>query len=829
MKTLILNLFIGFVVLAAPFIVAAEDISGEVDLRVQQVDQDNDSSKFNEYKDDENDIYVHEIKLKVTDKDTNRSFDFSGSNLSRSDQDISLRYSLPGKWSIDIDWSEIPHLISNQAKTPYDYIGNGTYRVSEGIVDAIQISDVGSAASWTAADAGPGGAGEDIRINNVLANSVHGIELGTQREVGGVGFTYHMSGKTKLRFDFNVNNKDGSILTGAPIGDRPPRSMTVQLPEPIDYRTEDYRITIEHNMETVQVEASYLYSKFYNDVDSMTWNSLFHDAGYFAGGALDYDEIRIGSSRKYATTGAMALAPDNTYKNLAFNVGVDLPKDSRLNASIAIGEMEQNESLMPYASTDFGVGLPALPRSSTEGKIDTTLVSLAYNISPVENLNTKVFYRMYEMDNKTTQSEFDYYTQDTDSQNYRNERTNLAYGYQKNNYGIDLSYRLMGKLGTVGLGYENETIDRDYRETDETDEDIYKLSYKVRPNRKVSFRVKYLLAERDGGNYDGEVTDQSYHYDTADAGNQAQADNPLMGFGNAPGLRKFDVTDRDRDKLDLQLGLSPTDTISISLSYMNKEDDYDSPIASTITTWDSVAGSYVTAAIDPTQLGLLEDETDSFTVDLNYAPDDRLALFSFYSREDMESKQRGRYLNENNRINTIGAKDWQDTSGQYIWDATIKDETETIGFGANFAAIPRKLDLMTDFSFSKGRVEIGYLAGSYIVEDDVATTANHGEWYSPNDVEFKTKTFKVGANYHMTKKLSFGFDYSYEKYEVSDWQQDGSAAHQDAMSEQYVADHDPETQGTTNDRVGSRLVRLTDYVAPDYKVHMVMVSMNYRF
>lgn len=892
MNKRVFSIISALFLLAAPLTGAAEDIdvTGNIDIGIKNVDQDNDSSKFNEYKDDDDDIYVNEINLFLTDDETNRIFEFKGNNISRSNQDIYLRYSIPGKWRLDLDWSETPHLISNQAKTPYDYLGNGRYRVSEGIVDAIQISDVGSAGSWTATtvadvdtnapntwatDVGsglnawgypaatttytpllPGAPGEDFRINSVLTDSVHAVELGTHREKGKVGFTYHISDKTALSFDFSQETKEGSIITGAPIGDRPPRSMTVQLPEPVDYRTEDYKISAEHNMEKVQVVASYLYSKFYNDVDTLTWNSLFHDAGYFVTGATDYDQIRrrIYESKSvsgtlYSTNGRMSLNPDNTYNHVSIKVGADLPMDSRLNLSIAQGKMEQDEDLLPYATSNFGAGTSADisevsadtgGRVTGDAEIITTFLNVDYVLQPAKRLNAKLFYRTYEVDNKTTESEFDYYTQDTNSQNYRNERKNLAYGYKRDNSGIDLTY-YMKRMGTLGLGYEKELVERDYRETAETDEDIVKISYKVRPAKGVSFRAKYLKAERDGGTYDGEATDQSYSYDPTyiddnTPSNALQYDNPLMGFGNAPGLRKYDVTDRERDELDLSVSINPTNDLGVNLFYQSRKNDYDSPIKSSITTWNvdpdgntlTNDSAFITAQIDPTQLGLIKDESNSYSLDINYIATNRLMISGFYSRDIMESDQRGRYLNENNRIDgDLSTKDWADLSGDYIWDATITDTTDTANISLNYAAIPKKLDLTADFTHSKGIVEIDYSAGAEIVEG--AALHEHGEWSSPEDTEFKTDTVKLGASFHMTKRLTFGFNYTFEKYEVEDWQQEGNDDYQVSLSEQYVADQDSGTEGTSNDRVGSRLVRLTDYVAPDYEVHMAMVSMKLKF
>lgn len=805
-------------------------IQGNVEVGAQFVDQNNDSSKFNEYKDDDDtNLYLDRFNLSIDDTETSQYFDIRGGRFSRDDQELLLEYGLPGKYSLDFSLNETPHLLSNRARTPYDYLGGGTYRVTDGIVNAVQISTVNNALTWTAADAGPGLAGEDARINSVLNNSVHSIDLGTQRTDGTLGLSYNLTDRAKARIEFSSNTKDGSIVTGAPIGDRPPRSMTVQLPEPVDYRTDDFKLSLEYTGDSYQVDASYLYSQFENEVDTLTWNSLFHAPGFINGAATDYDDIRNGiGGTSYATTGKMALNPDNTYHNLTVNAGFSLPMASRLTASLAFGRMEQDETLLPYATSDFGGTLSSLPRTSANAEIDTTMLNFAYNINPISKLNARLHYRYYDLDNKTPQSEFDYYTQDTDSQNYRNERINLGYGHTQNKYGLDLKYYL-GKMGTIGFAYENDKKDRDFREVDETDEDTFTLSYRVRPIRTVSVNAKYVMSERDGGTYNGEVTDLSYHYDTTDAGNQAQKDNPVLGFGNNPGLRKFDVTDRDRDEFNLSVGFVPTDAVNVNLAYRYRKNDYSSAISSTITTWDSDLLTTGTYAIDPTQLGLLEDKTNSVVLDLNYTPREGLSFYGFLSREELKSKQRGRYLNENNRIDSIGAgKDWQDTTGDYIWDAAFKDKTDTLGIGTHYA-VNDNYNVSADFTHSRGTVGIDYKAGAQIVEDDGTGFHNHAEWSSPDEADFKTNTITLNVKRYLTKNLDIGFRYTYEQYKVTDWQQAGSGAHQATLGENYVADQDPETAGTGNDRVGSRLVRLSDYLAPDYNVNVFYLTVGYRW
>jgi MtrB/PioB family decaheme-associated outer membrane protein len=804
-------------------------IHGDVTMGAQSVEQNNNSSKFNEYKDDETDLYLYRLNVGVDDTETGQYFGFRGSRLSRDDQEMLLEFGMAGRFSLDFSLNETPHLLSNNAKTPYDYLGGGTYRVADGIVNSIQISNVNNASSWTAADAGPGGAGEDFRINKVLNNSVHNINLGTLRRDGTLELSYYLTDRTTAKLEFGSSTKDGSIVTGTSIGDRPPRSLVAQLPEPIDYKTDDIKLSLAFNGDSYQVDTTYQYSRFENSNDALTWNSLFHAPGFFNSAAVndDYDDIRQGFGTSYATTGKIALSPDNTYHNLMVNAGFNLPWASRLTASLAMGKMLQDETLLPYATTDFGGTLLSLPRTSADAEIGTKMLNLAYNINPISKLNAKLHYRYYDLNNDTPQSQFKYNTQDTDSNGYLNERINLGYGYTQNNYGLDLSYYL-GKMGTLGFAYENDKKDRDFREVAETDEDSFKLSYRVSPIDKVSVNAKYTKAKRDGSPYNSEITDLSYYYDTTV--NQAQSNNPLMGFGNAPGLRKYDVTDRERDDFSLGVGFVPTDTVNVNMSYRNTKNDYASDIASTITTWDSVALAFVTVPVDPTQLGLLENKASTYALDLSFTPVETLTFTGYLSREKLDSKQRGRYLDEDNRINNItGTKDWQDTTGAYLWNTDFTDTTNTLGIGAKYA-INNKYDIGADFTHSRGTVDIKYSAGDHIAEEDILNPPDShawAEWSSPDEVEFRTNTFTLDVTRHVAKSLKVGFKYMYQKYEVTDWQQAASGAHQNPLGDYYVADNDPETAGTSQDRAGSRLVRLSDYPAPDYHVNVFYVTVGY--
>src|SRR3989338_2978260 len=105
-------------------------IALDLDVGGQIVESDTDSSKFNEYRDNDTDALINKAYFSIDDTETGRYLDFRGRRLSRDDQELSLELGTSDLWSVDFDWDETPHLLSNSATTPYDYLGRGNYRVA---------------------------------------------------------------------------------------------------------------------------------------------------------------------------------------------------------------------------------------------------------------------------------------------------------------------------------------------------------------------------------------------------------------------------------------------------------------------------------------------------------------------------------------------------------------------------------------------------------------------------------------------------------------------------------------------------------------------------
>lgn len=867
----------GLIILLAPVVVFAEEgegkagkkeaieTSGEIKIGVQQVDEkEADSSKFNEYRDIKDGLYLYKFNVEGTDNASGRYLEFKGSDVGRKDQDFKLRLGQPGKWGIEAEWDEIPHLISNKAQTPYNYQGNGLYTVP--VTAGIELTREDTAYVISPGVFGTNAAGggattaNDTTLANYLNSYAQPTDLGTERKKGSVALTYSPAASLKFRLSYSDEKKEGSQITGAALDDRPRRSLDALIPEPVDYVTRDLKFEAAYTGEAAQANFSYLLSKFENNVKALTWQNIYTDP--VVGGLDGYSTFHCdtpancpagpggdGTKGYIANYGRMALYPDNNYQNATLTFGLNLPMDSRLTATASYGMMKQDETLLPYSISTLGSDYNStgrLPETTANAEIDTTMINLNYTINPVSGLNVQPFYRYYDMNNKTASQQWDYLTQDTRSQSVDDDgysqgpihkRVNLPYGYTKQNYGLDASYGIM--KSTVGLGYEREGIHRDQREVADTHEDMLKASLNSRLTNWLSFKAKYLHGDRKGDTPDDAATRQGYWYSQTEL--ETPENDPKYNYVNPADARRFDVSDRKRDQWQVSAYVKPMDVVDLSGSYMHRKDDFDSGVTSTAVTIKQT--NYMTG--DETyntvgqQLGLLSSEANNYTADLNYAPTENLRLNAGYGRQEDMRLQRSSAALEDFKWNGAG---WCDTcladsadpttvvnGVDYLWKAETRDNTDTIGVGGSYVIIPRKLNFTFGYSYSFGTVDITYSGFAANTADLTSGTPDHAveEYYgfrSPEKVSHKQNTVNASLEYKMINNWIIGLNYLFDKYEIKDWMQGPSGGWVEQGGSDYLL-RDSSQVGEW----GDRLVTMGNYLGPNYENHVGMVTLAYKW
>lgn len=800
----------------APVAAVAQDakpveVTGSFSVGLQQFDNDTNSSKFNEYRDIRDNLSLFSLKLGIDDPTGARYFDLFGTNLTRDDQNLQARGGVYGRWRLGVDWNDTPHLFSNKAQTAFIERGPGLLEVPATI--PITFKRLATAA----ADA-PGVRASDDLIAAFQSTYLKPVALRTQVRHGRASFEYTGSDAVTLGITYDLRKRNGTRPGFGPIGDRPPRTLNVQLAEPVDHRTQDVTLTAEHLARTFQVQASYLYSDFANNVDTLVWQNMYTTQ---APGA-DFDVW----DRAVSVYGRRPLAPDNRYHHAQVTFGADLPAESRLGLTAGYGRLDQNETLVPY-SYHTAIANSVLPQTTANAKMNTMQLGADFTINPAPLLNVRAFLRRYDLDNKTPEAQWQYVTSDTSNLNgtvsYKNKRINLAYEYDRTNFGAEATYRLRPVKGALTFGYEREEVTRAYREGD-TSENRLSASLRLRPSRWANARLRYLYADRDGGSYNGTVTQQSYWYAFAEADN----DNPQFAFSNHPDMRRYDVSDRKRHQVDATLNLVPRDSLTVAASVRYRTDDYDSGVGPS----QPLAGLNVAerqATTPGDQLGLLEDSRLRYAVDVFGMPNDRVTLNAFISWDKGASLMRSIEYNENNKLNpsaiqTAELGPWTRAGSQ--WSADTDDATATLGAGMTFFTSPGGVSLSLNYTVSLSDVDIAYAGFGVTNWDGTPYPPNHQFAFpaTPPTISNDLHVFDARVEIPLVRGVAMTIGYLFERYRLDDWQQsDGQSFFESVGSEFLLRDTSRSHQW------GNRLFNLGSYLAPKYTAHVGYAGFSYRF
>ena len=767
------------------------------------------TSKLNEYRDLKGDAHLPKLSLNVFDAHTGRFFNFAGSNVSLKDRALRFRGGTFGRFSLEVDWTGIPHNYSNKAQTPYVREGLGLFKAPAHV--PITFKKLNTASADTA-----GVLASDQLIADYQAAYLKPTGLSTQSGIGRVALEYSGFDWIKFGIAYDRYRKEGLKSTFGPIGDRPPRTLNIQFTEPVSHHTNDLTLSGEHVGKRFQAQFSYTFSHFDNSIDTLLWENIYTTAAPDS----TYDVW----DRSVSVYGRRPLGPDNRYHNASVSAGLDLPADSRLNATFSYGQLDQNEDLLPYSYNSNVLVNPVLPRPTADAQIQTRQLILDYVINPMPKLSVRAWVRHYGLDNNTPQANWQYVTSDTSNLNgtvsYKNKRVNLAFASDRTTAGLDASYRFL--KSTCNFGYEREGVQRDFREAD-TVEDRVTLSWRLRPARWANLRARYVLGRRNG-DYNPFVTRQSYWYAATEANH---SDNPVFTFSNHPGMVKFDVADRVRHQGEFTVALNARGSFSLSRHIRYRNDDFDSDVRPTQPL--SGTGFGETAATTPgDKLGLLKDSRIRYSLDAFYMANDRFSANAFLSLDRGASRQRSLEYNENNKgnpsaINTAELGPWTRKGSQ--WTSEFDDDLWTVGFGGNAGLIPNRVFLGVTYSVSIGRVASRYSGYGVTNWDGTPFPANHQFAFgSVPDVNQDMHLFDLRLQFPIIRGIALVVGYNYERFLLDDWQQRTTFPWVEPVGSEYLL-----RDTSRSYQWGNRLFNLGSALAPSYNAHVAFASFHYRF
>jgi len=426
-----------------------EGFSFDPELGVGYVSDD--SAKFGEYTGlDQQGTYL------VANGDARyRHTDGVWLDLSAVDLGLDSRYfgvegGKQGQYELHFNYKELPHFISDTARTPF--LGAGSQLLT-------------LPAGWI-----PGATTDTM---NALDASLRDVNFETKRKLLDLGGT--LESVQHWAFAINVRHEDKSGMRGTGgsfvFND-------ARLPMPVDYTTDQFDASAAYTAARFQARIAYYGSIFKNDDHALVWSN-------------PYIPLGLGG-----TQGQLGLAPDSQFHQLVISAGYRASDMMQLTAQLAAGRMTQDDSFLSY-TINPALATQPLPRNSLDGLVDTLSWNFKLNATPADKVRLNLTASYDDRNNHTPQSVYDWVTTDS---GLAAPRTNLPYSFNHGLLSADVSWAFDPMLHLYG-GCSLDEIRRDLQEVGRTQEGSCwgKGVLDLRGNADVSLR--YTHAERTVSDY----------------------------------------------------------------------------------------------------------------------------------------------------------------------------------------------------------------------------------------------------------------------------------------------------------------------------------------
>ncbi|MBC2714837.1 MAG: MtrB/PioB family outer membrane beta-barrel protein [Desulfobacteraceae bacterium] len=484
---------IALMMLAATFILCpltlwAEEVEihGSIDSEVRGVHVNNDSAKFEEYRDMSGGL-SGDAEINVS-KESNY-LDIIAENIARDDQSYLFRGGRYGNYKISVFYDEIPHNLTYDARSYYTGIGSGNLKANSEIADAPKL--------WTVFD------------------------YTKKREKAGADAELYF--KTPFYIEFGGKNEKSNGLYPYS-GFRP----TEEFPAPIDWQEESAFIGGGYRTQSLLVSLRGDFSEFENKNDTV--------------------------SRDGTIT---SLAPDNDYWKMS---GKLTWKPDFLSSVLSLrasnSRMENDLNLLEFD--------PSLETENFEGEVLNTHINAAWNFTPANPLDIKIYTKYHDRDNKSQEVTFD----SVDS---------TPYSYTKCATGFDTILALPART-SMDAGYSYTDTEREGRsDNDKTKDHLAFLQFRNRYWDRVQFRARYEFLNRDGSYTVPEGNDNTT-MNEEDLEEYFELDGSLLDPYSSTGAIMYDVAPQQKNSIELETEFYLMDQLGCGLEYAWLDTDYENTV-----------------------------------------------------------------------------------------------------------------------------------------------------------------------------------------------------------------------------------------------------------
>jgi MtrB/PioB family decaheme-associated outer membrane protein len=682
--------------------------TGELDIQLQ-ARPDVDSSKFEEYRDVVRGVGIPAFRL--FGSDGGLRFDLRGQNVKQLDERYT-GYLKTDLFAVSADYNSIVHRIGNDGRTMLVLQTPGVWRMSPTLQQTFQNiweSTTNANRVFTSFVA-------PLFTPSIQDGSTVDVQVLRERTDIVVDLAPNQPYTAKVNYRREQRHGSGGLSSNY-------ISYQIETPSVTEYLTQDVGVDGAIVRPWGNVHAGLHYNWFNDQVPSLVFDNPFR--------ATDALSVTVGTGAAATGVGGpaegrMINPPSNSAYLTALGTTLKMAHHTRITADVNLGRLAQNDQFFPYM-TNTAVVTPllaaqtsSLPVQSLNGKMDTTSVVLAITSRPIDVLHLALRYRRYDLDNQTPRITFPGYASWDRTWNV-GARINVPYGYTNSRLDASADFDI-GKLVTLEGAYRRTTIDRTFREVEQTVEDSVNAALIMHVADMANLRAMYEKGSRGYSGLDlSRSEDASFVVPPTGLSANALARD---------GSLRFDLANRDTDRAGIIFDISPGNMTSFAFTYLHNMDTY-----------------------NDTFYGLQNSSYDTYTGEVTLTPNEQWNLTAYYTHEKNGSSQ------VNNGTNNFPAVD--------NFTVGLNDSVDTGGASAMFKLVPNKATLNLSGRY-QNLVGTAAFATQPNSSYQLARASVGGVQNIPNADNAKLARFDASVDYAVSPKVMLTFGTWYEDYQFSD-------------------------------------------------------------
>lgn len=305
-----------------------------------------------------------------------------GENVGKEDQAFGFDYAKPGAYYLTLGWDQTPHVFGKDSATTFSPIGG----------------NILSTPPYPFPPTGP------------TMPAFNTFDLKYRRDTASAAARWTPTDNWDITADYSHMHREGtqrlSAVTFSAAAANAARS-SIELPKPVDDTTQNGNIKGEYAGSTPWGKPFNLalgggVSVYNNQVGcdpvGTQGGFTFRPSGSPDANCLSFQNpwnTPAGNTATFPAWNRYSLAPDNQAQSMSLSGGVGLPLNSRYMGTLQYTRMTQDETFM--ASTiNPAAALTVMPRSSLGGDARTTLSNNVLNTQILSNLHSTLRYRYYD-------------------------------------------------------------------------------------------------------------------------------------------------------------------------------------------------------------------------------------------------------------------------------------------------------------------------------------------------------------------------------------------------------------------------------------------------